>query len=248
TKSTCSFIPSDSNISDPPVVYTDGACVGPSTLRQAGYGVYWGPADPRNVSERLSGEQTSNRAEIEHSKGSIEKSFRWLMLMALNGWMMSIRRDGMYCDPHTCKLVVEDWQRSVPTPFVDGGMLELMDCFVHVGGCMDAGRSAAITAARQAKEAGIPRIVIATDSKFTQQCATEWGPVWEKNGWKLCDGKPVKLRRPVERLLKAIRDSGVEVSWHYVPGHSGIEGNEEADRLANQGAKKPLPVHVSCVT
>ncbi|KAF7262227.1 hypothetical protein EG68_00327 [Paragonimus skrjabini miyazakii] len=127
----------DSNMSDLPVVYTDGACVGPNSLRQAGYGVYWGPSDPRNVSERLSGEQTNNRAEIE----------------------------------------------------------------------------AAITAARQAKEAGIPRIVIATDSKFTQQCATEWGPVWEKNGWRLFDGKPVKLREPVERLLKATRDSGVEVSW-----------------------------------
>ncbi|KAF5399255.1 Phosphoglucomutase [Paragonimus heterotremus] len=139
----------NSNMSDLPVVYTDGACVGPNSLRQAGYGVYWGPSDPRlvhptifftvlsNVSERLSGEQTNNRAEIE----------------------------------------------------------------------------AAITAARQAKEAGIPRIVIATDSKFTQQCATEWGPVWEKNGWRLFDGKPVKLREPVERLLKATRDSGVEVSW-----------------------------------
>ncbi|OON18529.1 phosphoglucomutase family protein, partial [Opisthorchis viverrini] len=92
---------------------------------------------------------------------------------------------------------------------------------------------AVITAVKQAKEVGLTSITIATDSKFAQHCATEWGPVWEKNGWKLYDGKPVKLREPVKRLLRVIRESGVNVSWRHVPGHSGVEGNEAADRLAN---------------
>ncbi|VDP90451.1 unnamed protein product [Echinostoma caproni] len=54
---------------------------------------------------------------------------------------------------------------------------------------------------------------IATDSKFVKKCATEWGPIWEKNGWKLSTGQPVKLREPVERLLEATRDSDVDVAW-----------------------------------
>ncbi|KAG5446428.1 Ribonuclease H1 [Clonorchis sinensis] len=166
TTGTCKLNAYSENASDGSVVYTDGACIGPGDNRQAGYGVYWGPGHRLNVSERLSGEQTNNRAEIE----------------------------------------------------------------------------AVITAVKQAKEAGLTSITIATDSKFAQHCATEWGPVWEKNGWKLYDGKPVKLREPVERLLRLIRESGVNVSWRHVPGHSGVEGNEAADRLANMGAKKPNPI------
>ncbi|RTG84545.1 uncharacterized protein DC041_0005928 [Schistosoma bovis] len=47
------------------MVYTDGSCNGAHDDRRAGYGVYWGPNHPWNVSERLEGEQTNNRAEIE---------------------------------------------------------------------------------------------------------------------------------------------------------------------------------------
>jgi len=46
-------------------VYSDGACRGngrPSAV--AGIGVWWGPQDPRNLSERCPGAQTNNRAEL----------------------------------------------------------------------------------------------------------------------------------------------------------------------------------------
>ncbi|KAL4236362.1 Ribonuclease H1 [Mactra antiquata] len=47
------------------VVYTDGACVNNGTvLARAGIGVYWGPGHVLNVSERITGRQTNNRAEI----------------------------------------------------------------------------------------------------------------------------------------------------------------------------------------
>ena len=46
-------------------VYTDGACIhNGKPNAKAGVGVYFGPNDPRNVSERLIGEQTNNRAEL----------------------------------------------------------------------------------------------------------------------------------------------------------------------------------------
>ncbi|KAJ1150082.1 hypothetical protein NDU88_002880 [Pleurodeles waltl] len=51
---------------EPAVVYTDGCCAsnGRSGAR-AGIGVYWGENHPLNVSERLSGRQTNQRAEIQ---------------------------------------------------------------------------------------------------------------------------------------------------------------------------------------
>ena len=47
------------------VVYTDGACVnnGKPDAR-AGYGVYFGEGDKRNVSESYKGPQTNNVAEL----------------------------------------------------------------------------------------------------------------------------------------------------------------------------------------
>jgi len=47
------------------IVYSDGACKGnggPHPI--AGIGVWWGPNDPRNISERCPGAQTNNRAEL----------------------------------------------------------------------------------------------------------------------------------------------------------------------------------------
>ena len=32
---------------------------------------------------------------------------------------------------------------------------------------------------------------------------------------------------------------GMDIQWMHVPGLSGFLGNEEADRLARQGAKQP---------
>ena len=46
-------------------VYTDGSCSRNGFKNaQAGIGVYFGPNDPRNLSERISGKQTNNTAEI----------------------------------------------------------------------------------------------------------------------------------------------------------------------------------------
>ncbi|KAH9957145.1 ribonuclease H-like domain-containing protein [Russula dissimulans] len=47
------------------VVYTDGACSGNGQSGSiAGIGVWWGPNDARNFSERCPGRQTNNRAEL----------------------------------------------------------------------------------------------------------------------------------------------------------------------------------------
>ena len=56
---------SDTTIYDPLTVYTDGSCIhnGKKNAR-AGIGVYFGKGDIRNVSRRIEGKQTNNRAEL----------------------------------------------------------------------------------------------------------------------------------------------------------------------------------------
>lgn len=95
---------------DSVVVYTDGCCSanGKSSAR-AGIGVYWGPHHPLNVSERLEGRQTNQRAEIQaacralelakqnqisklvlytDSKFTINGVTSWVKSWKLNGWKL----------------------------------------------------------------------------------------------------------------------------------------------------------------
>ncbi|EEB12330.1 asparagine-rich protein, putative [Pediculus humanus corporis] len=99
---------------------------------------------------------------------------------------------------------------------------------------------AEIQAARVAMElaikAGIKKLKIFTDSSFLINCATKWIRRWKKNGWTLVDGGKVKNREELEKLDLVAQK--LKVKWEKVEGHSGIKGNEMADRLANAGALK----------
>ena len=103
---------------------------------------------------------------------------------------------------------------------------------------------AAIAAVYAARAAGVSRLCINTDSQFMIDCVTKWMKSWKKNGWKTSLKEDVKNK---EELLKLDRllseDSSISVQWNHVRGHRGIEGNEEADKLARAGAKeyKPKP-------
>jgi ribonuclease HI len=69
-----------------------------------------------------------------------------------------------------------------------------------------------------------------TDSVYVRRGVMEWLPKWFANGWRTADRKPVKNQDLWEALAAAMRPH--EVTWHWVPGHAGIEGNERADALA----------------
>jgi len=67
-------------------------------------------------------------------------------------------------------------------------------------------------------------------------------PKWSLNGFRTANGEPVKnapLIRYLAALLYAREKAGAKVRFKHVRGHVGIEGNECADRLANEGALKP---------
>jgi len=71
-----------------------------------------------------------------------------------------------------------------------------------------------------------------TDSQYVRKGITEWLPVWKTRGWKTAAKQAVKNQDLWMELDSCAAPH--EIAWHWVRGHSGNEGNERADRLANQ--------------
>lgn len=76
-------------------------------------------------------------------------------------------------------------------------------------------------------------VTLYTDSKYVMQGITEWISNWKTSGWKTSARKPVKNVDLWQRLDQARDRHNVE--WIWVRGHSGHDGNERADALANRG-------------
>ena len=72
-----------------------------------------------------------------------------------------------------------------------------------------------------------------TDSKYVMDGITQWIHNWKKNNWRTAAKKDVKNKELWQQLDELINFH--QVQWHWVKGHSGDEGNEMADLLANKG-------------
>ncbi|SPO26060.1 related to Ribonuclease H [Ustilago trichophora] len=81
------------------------------------------------------------------------------------------------------------------------------------------------------------RIIIRTDSMYSINTVTEWLPKWERNGWRNARGQPVSNQDLIKRLDYELYQHTPEPILEYVEAHSGLAGNEEADRLAREGAR-----------
>ncbi len=80
------------------------------------------------------------------------------------------------------------------------------------------------------------KVRLHTDSKYVLQGITEWLPGWKQRGWKTASKQPVKNDDLWRRLDAAVGRHHVE--WIWVKGHSGHDGNERADELANRGIEE----------
>ena len=76
-------------------------------------------------------------------------------------------------------------------------------------------------------------VIVYCDSKYVIDGMSEYIETWEFCGWRTSSNKPVK-NVDLWKELKLIA-ARHEVRWRWVKGHSGIAGNEQADRLAGQG-------------
>jgi len=68
-------------------------------------------------------------------------------------------------------------------------------------------------------------ITIYSDSIYVIKGITEWISGWKKKDWKKVKNKDLWVE--IDRL-----NQFHNVSWKHVPAHSGVEGNEIADKLA----------------
>lgn len=73
------------------------------------------------------------------------------------------------------------------------------------------------------------------DSQYVRQGITSWMDGWKARGWRTASRKPVKNVDLWQKLDTLANGSGHRIRWHWVRGHSGHEGNERADELANRG-------------
>ena len=74
-------------------------------------------------------------------------------------------------------------------------------------------------------------ISIYSDSKYAIDCITTWAYGWKANGWTKKGGEIKNLELIIEahNLYEKLKN---KIEIVHVKGHSGIEGNELADRMA----------------
>jgi ribonuclease HI len=77
------------------------------------------------------------------------------------------------------------------------------------------------------------KIELYTDSQYVQKGMLEWIKTWKIKNWK--NVKNVELWQELDSLA-----SKHNISWHWVRGHSGHDGNERVDELANLAIKDYL--------
>ena len=76
-------------------------------------------------------------------------------------------------------------------------------------------------------------ITLWTDSTYVLKGITEWIHGWKKRSWKKSDKKPV-VNVDLWKQLDAL-NAERDITWKWVKGHAGVEGNERADELAREG-------------
>ena len=98
--------------------------------------------------------------------------------------------------------------------------------------------AAAIKALHIARDHKLEQLITYSDSNCVILGITEWVYKWKENGWKTAGGEDVKNKEVWIDLSKLSEASTSKIIWKHVAAHSGISGNEEADKLAVQGAKQ----------
>ena len=127
------------------------------------------------------------------------------------------------------------WGAVVVTP--DGRVTELGGAERHT-----TNNRMELTAVIEAlRSLGAPQLPVAvhTDSAYVIRGIREWIHGWRRRGWRTAAGGDVLNRDLWEKL--ATLAARMNVTWHYVAGHSGVPGNERVDEIATAFAEGRRP-------
>ncbi len=82
-----------------------------------------------------------------------------------------------------------------------------------------------------ASESKVKNITIFSDSQYSIDCITKWAYSWKNKSWIKKGGeiKNLEIIKISHELYDTIKN---KITVKHVKGHSGIEGNELADRMA----------------
>ena len=101
-----------------------------------------------------------------------------------------------------------------------------------------------------------PKSVIYTDSLYSLNCTTKWGPAWKKAGWTRSSGEPLQNLDLIKPLVDLYGSIKARVEIKHVRGHqtnSSAEawGNNWVDRAAVAGSQgirisaTPVPMSIA---
>ncbi|RNA00413.1 ribonuclease H1 [Brachionus plicatilis] len=106
------------------IVYTDGACSNNGKPNAAaGIGVFWGKNHPLNISKRLNGLQTNNRAEINAAIVAISQALTYdaseltiytdskFMMNSINDWINKWKKNGWKTSSGESVKNIDDFKR-----------------------------------------------------------------------------------------------------------------------------------------
>ena len=101
--------------------------------------------------------------------------------------------------------------------------------------------NALYNAIRVAREHGVKKLHIVSDSNYALNTCSVWALKWKANNWVKVDGGEIKNLDLVKALHedynKAIAE-GIVFTFEWIKGHRGHPGNMEADDMATIGVLK----------
>lgn len=83
-------------------------------------------------------------------------------------------------------------------------------------------------------------VAIWTDSEYLKNGITKWLEGWKRRGWRKADDSAV-LNVDLWKVLDELNQNAktrFSLEWNWVRGHNGSPGNERADALAKQAARR----------
>lgn len=85
----------------------------------------------------------------------------------------------------------------------------------------------------------IQKLCVNTDSIYVIKSLTEWRHKWKVNEWKTARGQTIAHKNEFDALDKLFHTVSPMVRcYRYVPGHSYVHGNIQADNLAKAAASQ----------